>query len=537
MDFREKYLKYKTKYLQLKNMIGSGEKTARAFFFSRLEKNYIVVKNIFISDRFLQSIILNLESQLPVEKPSNIMDIPVFNQIFDIINSGVNSDYIDLLCKIYLTGQLGQPNSIENKGRLIDNAILFNKLKPQDRKVNGVVKTLNTFNSLEELETFISSKQQVFKEMEESKKKKEAKSIIQRQLKEDGENDVIIKLDTQNVIIYQPTSEAGAKFYGRNTRWCTAATNNNMFNYYNDLGPIYIIVLKNKFDSNGNRVKYQVQIQTSQFMNTKDYEVEIMDIIKEADDQVFKNYLINMLTHYINSLKDINQNYEELFRKLYDLLPEMLNINTIIVRNEYIIRGLPRYNNIERILIDINCELKNLFDLINVTKLKILILDIGFNQPLGDSLSTLTNLQELDIESNIPLGNSLSSLINLQTLDFNYTGYQKDYRSGYRGYRGLDPLSDSDDDSDNSNIGFNMPIGNSLKNLINLKTLRFSNDFNQPLGDSLSNLTNLQNLTFGYKFNQPLGDSLSNLRNLVSIKISNNYKYKESLPDIRIEYY
>ncbi len=503
MSFREKYLKYKTKYLQLKNMIGSGEKTAKQYYFGQLNKNYTGARNILVSDRYLKSIITDLETQLPVEKPSDLVGMTIFNQIFDIINSGVNSDYIDLLCKIYLTGQLGQPNSIENKGRLIDNGMLFNKLKPQYRKVNEIVKTLNTFESLEEIETFINSKQEIFRAMEEAKKKKEATSKVQKQLRDEGEEQVIIKLETPNVIVYQPTTEAGAKFYGRNTRWCTAATNDNMFNHYNEFGPIYIIVLKNKFESNGNRIKYQVQLETSQFMNSLDEEVDVIEIIEEVNDEYFTNKFLNMIAYYLNN-SDMDENFSELFNKLYNVLPEMPNLNSVII-NESVLKILPIFTSIERIIFDDNSKLddlsrlRDISNLESMSNLKIIFFKGSFNQPLGDSLSGLTSLEELvfDFNFNQYLCDSLSNLTNLQSLDFGIS------------------------------FGFNRPLGDSLSNLINLKNLRFSSNFNHSLDNSLKTLINLENLAFGFYFNKELGDSLVNLINLKSLTF--DYSFNKSL--------
>ena len=52
---------------------------------------------------------------------------------------------------------------------------------------------------------------------------------------------MIIDLQTSKVIVYIPTTVAGSKYYGRNTQWCTASENDNMFNHYSNLSPLYII--------------------------------------------------------------------------------------------------------------------------------------------------------------------------------------------------------------------------------------------------------------------------------------------------------
>ncbi len=579
MSFREKYLKYKTKYLQLKNMIGSGEKTAKQYYLGQLNNKYTDIRNIFVSDNFLRSNVADLETQLPLEKPSNIEEFPVFNQIFDVIKEGVDKDYIDLLCKIYLTGNLGIPNSLENKGRLIDSIVKF-KLIPTENR-DGKIQA--QFNSLEEIETFVESKSNIIQAVELKRKARQDARSHHKKIKEEGEDDVIIELETPNVIVYQPTTEAGAKFYGRNTRWCTAATNNNMFNYYNEFGPLHIIVLKNKFDSNRNRIKYQVQLETAQFMNVNDENVTVSEIINEADDEEFKKSFIEYLTGYLNDLPIDSSQFTQSFNRLQDILPEMKDLIKIYISDrddsdnpydsedyddyEYydyqnILYSLGNYNNLEVIIFGnhFNYPLEDLLS--NLTNLQNLIFGHGFNQPLGDSLSNLTSLQNLtfgnyfdkplgDSLSNLtslqnltfgnyfdkPLGDSLSNLTSLQNLTFGHGFTQPlgDSLSNLTNLKNLDfgrcftqPLGDSLLNLTNlQNLifgaWFNQPLGNSLSNLTSLQNLTFGSEFNQPLGNSLSNLTSLQNLTFGYNFNQPLEDSLSNLTNLKNLTFGYNF--------------
>jgi len=61
-----------------------------------------------------------------------------------------------------------------------------------------------------------------------------------------------------------PRSKAAAQFFGKGTRWCTAAKNSNKFVEYNSKGPLYIVMLK------GTNAKYQFQWEANQFMNAKD---------------------------------------------------------------------------------------------------------------------------------------------------------------------------------------------------------------------------------------------------------------------------
>lgn len=83
----------------------------------------------------------------------------------------------------------------------------------------------------------------------------------------------VLYKDTGDVKIVIPKTEEAAKFYGRGTRWCTAAENNNMFDYYNKKGPLYDIIFR------GSGVKWQFHFPTAQFMNEQD-EPLYTDLVK-----------------------------------------------------------------------------------------------------------------------------------------------------------------------------------------------------------------------------------------------------------------
>jgi len=103
-------------------------------------------------------------------------------------------------------------------------------------------------------------------------------------------------------------------------------------------------------------------------------------------------------------------------------------------------------------------------------------------------LKRYTKLKELFFNFDQPLGNSLNHLDNLESLEFGNK--------------------------------FNQPLGNSLDKLINLKSLKFfsvNSKFNQPLGNSLDKLIKLESLKLGWDYTQPLGISLDKLINLKTL--------------------
>ena len=132
----------------------------------------------------------------------------------------------------------------------------------------------------------------------------------------------------------------------------------------------------------------------------------------------------------------------------------------------------------------------------------------GFDQPLGDNLSNLTQLKELTLWSYQPLGDSLSKLTKLEKLNL-----------GFYNLPLGDSLSKLTQLKELTLRGFfNKPLGNSLSNLTQIEKLDLGS-YNHPLGDSLSNLTQLKKLMLD-KFDKPLGDSLSNLTQLKKLRLS-----------------
>ena len=75
--------------------------------------------------------------------------------------------------------------------------------------------------------------------------------------------------DDQWLVIIPRTMEA-AQIYGEHTKWCTAAENpdDNMFDYYNEQGPLYINI--NKKDNR----KYQFHFESESFMDEEDFNID-----------------------------------------------------------------------------------------------------------------------------------------------------------------------------------------------------------------------------------------------------------------------
>ncbi len=74
-------------------------------------------------------------------------------------------------------------------------------------------------------------------------------------------------LDNENWKVVIPHTSDAAKYFGRNTRWCTSAEKNNMFDDYADDGDLYIILEKKT------NKRWQLHVESGQFMDELDEEV------------------------------------------------------------------------------------------------------------------------------------------------------------------------------------------------------------------------------------------------------------------------
>jgi len=172
MSYEKKYLKYKIKYLALKNQLGSGEKTAKDIFVKAYARIPEEVSTILNNDkRFLTF------KDIPTELDS------IFDQIWNI--TGKDKSTIDWIIKSYVNNNFGVPSSLENLGRFKDNIIKYNVLH---KNLDGI-KPIHEMEGLLELERFIDSNEDNFKTIEEKKNKLKNKVELQKKIKEEGEDD------------------------------------------------------------------------------------------------------------------------------------------------------------------------------------------------------------------------------------------------------------------------------------------------------------------------------------------------------------
>ena len=461
MTYYEKYLKYKTKYIKLNNLIGSGVDTAKNAFIKRYKSEAKdgkeLLKNILMNDHskgFFIDFNVSIEDKLD----------SIFNQIVNIIDKEYIKEYIDWIIHSYINNTFGEPSSLENYGRFKEAISKYKLLFNNDKSITK----LHEIKGLVALEKFIDDNNEKIQAILIKKRKDNEIKLEMKLLEEKGKDHVIKILETDKIIIYNPTNENGSRYYGRNTKWCTASNSRNMFNYYNHKGPLYIIQSKSnandKFQLHIERNKYIVQIENVQLMDSSDKPVDVEFILDHFNDIELTKWFNDMHNKFIEELKgDIYDKGSLIFPINHKITFFNLSIKDIKGIFDYFIDNK---NEIKTVYFNNFMQpLENIFEKLN--NLKTLNID-NFNYPLGDSLKYLINLEELSLSSfNHPLGDSLNHLIKLKKLSLS---------------------------------SFKHPLGDSLKYLINLEELSLSS-FNHPLGNSLNHLIKLKELNmFYYKF-------------------------------------
>jgi len=137
-------------------------------------------------------------------------------------------------------------------------------LKPDQKIIEaycGIVGCTKKSKEKPGLERLVDSYQSILESRREKVGEKE-------QIKEDAER----VFESDQVIIIHPKTEAASCHYGKGTKWCTAATRGeNMFNEYNEDGPLHIIIPK-KPSYEGE--KYQMHEESKSLMDERDEEVD-----------------------------------------------------------------------------------------------------------------------------------------------------------------------------------------------------------------------------------------------------------------------
>lgn len=103
---------------------------------------------------------------------------------------------------------------------------------------------------------------------------------IEQKLYSDLEATLIYNGPEWKIVI--PRTVEASMFFGRNTRWCTAAKKNNQFSAYSKNGPLYIILEKKSNE------RYQLHLESAQLMDAADEDIEDIENLRYTHPGLFK---------------------------------------------------------------------------------------------------------------------------------------------------------------------------------------------------------------------------------------------------------
>ena len=173
-----------------------------------------------------------------------------------------NKEYTQWLARMYAKG--GVKLEDLNRGNLLG---IYN-LGKKRRMIKPEHADINRFKNYKEFEDTMLSKYDLDQiegaDSAKAKEKGQAKTVF----------------DNEQVRIVVPEDEAAACYYGRGTRWCTAATKGtNYFKNYSSQGKLYILIPKHP-EHEGE--KYQIHFQTGSFMDEDDSPVNAEELITKS---------------------------------------------------------------------------------------------------------------------------------------------------------------------------------------------------------------------------------------------------------------
>ena len=194
---------------------------------------------------------------------------------WDVFNAAVAADptsynqgkivkvgnFVKWILKLYQNNSWKTGDSYETKD-LLSKFIKYKSRLPIEKR------DINRFNSIHDIYSLIQT-------LENEGVK------TQSDVKREGAD--VVYEDSEWKIVIPHTKEASC-IYGANTRWCTAGREDNMFDYYNKEGLLYININKVTGD------KYQFHFETNSLMDAEDKKISLRKIgLSEGAIEYYKS--------------------------------------------------------------------------------------------------------------------------------------------------------------------------------------------------------------------------------------------------------
>lgn len=202
-----------------------------------------------IQDKLAQDLQIAQNKQYENLTPGSLLDLIIQ------VDPTKNSQYTDWILRQYLSNQF---RYIEDIGKATSLLSFYEKAKP---KLPQEARDINKFKTFDQFYDYID-------ELKNKKVDTTSNREKERQFEQEliSNKEVEIFYNSPDIKIVIPRTERASCYFGRNTRWCTAAEDaeNNMFDYYSQDGDLYILLFKKT------NTRWQFHFESGQFMDEKD---------------------------------------------------------------------------------------------------------------------------------------------------------------------------------------------------------------------------------------------------------------------------
>lgn len=219
-----------------------------------------------------------------------IRDIASLMRLLERFDPTKNKEYLQTIANWY--------SAKEGRFRLEDEARVHNSLQRfHANKARLSRKDIGCFSCLNELEELLDV------EAPYADNEYKSNGEIEREIKANG---AVKLIEEPNFVAIKLLTKDAAQYYGRGTKWCTAANTNNAFDSYSD----DLIVLLTEIE--GKNRKFQFHFRSGQFMNEKDVEV--------TKDEIAHLSKIAGYTKFLNSI--IEKHYQPIYNKAMEYVKQ-----------------------------------------------------------------------------------------------------------------------------------------------------------------------------------------------------------------------
>lgn len=244
--------------LRLRNLSLTGNKVE---LLNRLKQSGGGMDGKTLWDRYREPLKLKLKKDTSFkEKVDNLTSLPPAFK-----TTGKYKKYLEWMVKSYLNDGIARYEDIRSRAypAFDDFILLANK-----KILTAAEKDINQYCGIRGCK-----KQQGLESLIDKY------SVHLNQIKDSKESRIKVApiYNGDTVSIYHPRTQEEAMHLGQGTKWCTAAKQDNMFDHYNSEGSIYVIIPKHPQYPGE---KYQIHVDSEQYMNEKDEEVDIVALVK-----------------------------------------------------------------------------------------------------------------------------------------------------------------------------------------------------------------------------------------------------------------